>query len=242
MEENIDNLSTAVYFRGNNGRIEGKYYASKDKTAPAVLIVPPDPRYGGNLNNIVLKKIEECFAKCGFTTLIINYRGIGKSDGVFTNQDDAIYDTATALDWLQEQNPEASHFWIVGYSFGAWVAANIMMRRPEIESFILVSPIVKKYDFHFISPCLCSGLVVTGEKDEFTPFEEVSKMVDEMNETNLTHTVFINIEQANHLYKEKLDELSGEIERYVNISLATRIAKPVKKKRRRRKKKENILF
>ena len=240
VQESVDKLTTDVYFRGNAGRIEGKYYAGKNRKNPAVLILPPDPAYGGNLENSIVKIIEGCFSRCGFITLRINYRGIGKSDGVFKDQEDAIYDTATALDWLQEQNPEASHFWIAGYSFGAWVAANIMMRRPEIENFILVSPIIKKYDFNFMLPCLCSGAVVTGENDEFSNCEDVFKMVEEMNETGLTHTTFLNIDKAGHLYKGRTDILSDELERYINITLATRVAKPVKKKRRRRKKKDSI--
>ena len=29
-------------------------------------------------------------------------------------------DSATAMDWLQSKNPEASSYWIVGFSFGSW--------------------------------------------------------------------------------------------------------------------------
>ena len=145
-EESKEKITTDVYFRGIAGRLEGKYTQNKDSTSPSVLLLPPDPRYGGTLDNAVIVAIEKVFRDCGFTTLRINYRGIHRSDGVFSGPEDAIYDAATALDWLQEQNPESSHFWLVGYSFGAWVDANIMMRRPEIETFVLVSPIVDKYD------------------------------------------------------------------------------------------------
>lgn len=244
-----DKITTDVYFRGIAGRIEGKYTQNKDNTSPSVLLLPPDPRYGGTLDNAVVVATEKVFRDCGFTTLRINYRGIHRSDGEFSCQEDAIYDASTALDWLQEQNPESSHFWLVGYSFGAWVCANIMMRRPEIETFVLISPIVKrnnnennKYDFSFISPCLCSGLVISGEEDKIAPFENISEMVNEMNETKVTHTTLIPIAGANHLFTDRLKVLSDEIEKYISITLATRVAKPVKKKRRRRKKKDSILF
>ena len=241
-EESKEKITTDVYFRGIAGRLEGKYTQNKDNTSPSVLLLPPDPRYGGTLDNAVIVAIEKVFRDCGFTTLRINYRGIHRSDGVFGGPEDAIYDAATALDWLQEQNPESSHFWLVGYSFGAWVDANIMMRRPEIETFVLVSPIVDKYDFSFISPCLCSGLVISGENDEIAKLDSISKMVDEMNETNLTHTTLVSVSGANHLYSNRIQELSQEIEKYINITLATRVAKPVRKKRRRRKKKDSVLF
>ena len=67
-------------------------------------------------------------------------------------------------------------------------------------------------------------------------------MVDEMNETKLTHTTLVSVAGANHLFSNRLDELSREIEKYINITLATRVAKPVRKKRRRRKKKDSVLF
>ena len=216
-EESKEKITTDVYFRGIAGRLEGKYTQNKDSTSPSVLLLPPDPRYGGTLDNAVIVAIEKVFRDCGFTTLRINYRGIHRSDGVFSGPEDAIYDAA-------------------------WVDANIMMRRPEIETFVLVSPIVDKYDFSFISPCLCSGLVISGENDDIAKLDGISKMVDEMNETNLTHTTLVSVSGANHLYSNRIQELSQEIERYINITLATRVAKPVRKKRRRRKKKDSVLF
>ena len=116
--DNKEKITTDVYFRGIAGRLEGKYTQNKDATAPSVLLLPPDPRYGGTLDNAVIVAIEKVFRECGFKTLRLNYRGIHRSDGVFNGPEDAIYDAATALDWLQEQNPESSHFWLVGYSFG----------------------------------------------------------------------------------------------------------------------------
>lgn len=240
MENSSDILITDVYFRGNAGRLEGKYYSHKDKTSPAVLFLSPEPTYGGDLNNHVIVAMEEVFRKCGFTTLRINYRGVHHSDGVFRKPEDAIQDAAVALDWLHEQNPEASHFWIAGYSFGAWISANIMMRRPEIETFVLVSPLANKYDYSFAMPCLVSGLVIVGEKDELTPMKDTTEMVQKMNETDLTFTTFVSISEAGHLYKNKTQQLSEELERYINTTLATRIAKPIRKKRRKRKKKDTI--
>ena len=240
MEQNTENLTIDVFFRGLAGRIQGKYYVNKNTTNPAVLILPPDPRYGGNLDNKICEEIANVFIKCGFTTLRINYRGIDKSEGTFTCKEDALYDTSVALDWLQEQNPEASHFWIAGYSFGAYIAGNIMTRRPEIETFVLASPLVSKYNFSFLAHCLASGLVITGENDEFSHTEDVVELVSKMNEGSLMFTTLSVIPEANHLYTNQIERFKSELEMYINTTLATRVAKPVRKKRRRRKKKDSI--
>ena len=110
MEVNAKNLTVDVYFRGLAGRIEGKYFNHPKRGSPAVLILPPDPRYGGDLNNVIVRKIEEVFIKCEFTVLRINYRGVKHSDGTFNCKEDAIYDASVALDWLQEQNPESEAY------------------------------------------------------------------------------------------------------------------------------------
>ena len=240
VEQDIEKLTLDIFFIFNAGRIQGKYYAQKNKTSPSVIIVPPDPRYGGNLDNKIVEETANVFIKCGFSVLRINYRGIDKSEGTFTCKEDAIFDTSVAIDWLHEQNEESSHFWLVGYSFGAYVAGNVMMRRPEIETFVLISPLLNKYNFSFISPCLASGAIIIGENDDFTTIEDAEKLVTKMNESALFNTQLITIPDANHLYKNCIEKLCSELEVYINIKLATRVAKPVRKKRRRRKKKDSV--
>ena len=168
---------TMVYFGTAGKRIEGRYLKQKKNTSPAVLILPSDPRrnnrltsdtsqqaLGETINDKIIKIIEKQFQKQGFTTLAINYQGSGKSEGIFREFRDGVMTASMALDWLQSQNTEASHFWIAGYSFGACVAADIGMRRPEIENFIFISPLIEKYDISFMCPSLCNGLIITGEK------------------------------------------------------------------------------
>ncbi|MES2215531.1 MAG: alpha/beta fold hydrolase, partial [Pseudomonadota bacterium] len=124
-----------VFFNGPAGRIEGRYTQSQDKKAKVVLVLHPHPLYGGTMNNKVVYSIYKTFVKNGFTTLRINFRGVGKSQGQFDNGIGELTDAATAIDWLQLHNPFSSGYWIAGFSFGAWVAMQLIMRRPEINRF-----------------------------------------------------------------------------------------------------------
>ena len=47
------------------------------------------------------------------------------------------------MNWLHDQNMEATEYWISGFSFGAWIALQSVMRRPEIENYIL--SVIEKY-------------------------------------------------------------------------------------------------
>ena len=51
---------------------------------------------------------------------------------------------------------------MAGYSFGAWIGMQLLMRRPEINRFISIAPPANLYDFSFLAPCPASGLLVHG--------------------------------------------------------------------------------
>src|SRR6185369_17879084 len=116
----------------------------------------------------------------GFSVLRFNFRGVGRSQGEFDNGVGELSDAASALDWLQSVNPNASSCWVAGFSFGAWISMQLLMRRPEIEGFISVAPLAKHYDFSFLAPCPASGLFVNGDKDTVTPPEAVNSLVSKL--------------------------------------------------------------
>ena len=65
-----------------------------------------------------------------------------------------------------------------GFSFGAWISMQLLMRRPEIVGFLSVAPPASEYDFSFLAPCPSSGLMLQGEDDETIPPESVAKLVE----------------------------------------------------------------
>ena len=78
-----------------------------------------------------------------------NFLGVGRSQGEFDQGVGELSDAAAALDYLQMHNPNTKHCWVVGFSFGAWIGMQLLMRRPEISGFISVSPPANMYDFQF---------------------------------------------------------------------------------------------
>src|SRR3546814_10687549 len=90
------------------------------------------------MNNKVVYSLYQTFVARGFSTLRFNFRGVGRSQGVYTGGEGELSDAATALDWLQTYNPNARYCWIAGFSFGAWIGMQLLMRRPEITGFVSV--------------------------------------------------------------------------------------------------------
>ncbi|RMF11106.1 MAG: alpha/beta fold hydrolase, partial [Alphaproteobacteria bacterium] len=125
-----------VIFQGSEGRIEGRYQPGKGENPPIALILHPHPQHGGTMNNKLVYYLFHSFARRGFSVLRFNFRGVGRSEGSFDNGIGELDDAAAALDWLQAINRDAPQCWVAGFSFGAWISMQLLMRRPEICGFI----------------------------------------------------------------------------------------------------------
>ncbi len=170
-----------VMFAGPDGRLEGRYHHSKTPNAPVALLLHPHPLHGGTMNNRVVYTLYQRFQAMGFSVLRFNFRGVGKSQGRYDGGIGEISDACSALDFLQAVNPNAASLWVAGYSFGAYVGMQVLMRRPEMGGFVSVSAPASHYDFGFLAPCPCNGLILHGADDELVPESSVRKLVDKLN-------------------------------------------------------------
>lgn len=208
-----------VVLTGAAGRIEGRYSPGKKDNAPIALILHPHPRAGGHMNNPVAVQLYHLFMKRGFATLRFNFRGVGRSQGEFDQGIGELADAATALDWLQANNPAASQTWVAGYSFGAWVGMQLLMRRPETDGFISVSPPTNMYDFSFLAPCPASGLILHGTADTVVPPVEVEKVVSKLRTQKGIVIDYDLVEGATHFWAEHLPQVEQRVGGYLDKRL-----------------------
>jgi alpha/beta superfamily hydrolase len=213
-----------VIFNGPDGRLEGRYTHSRATNAPVALLLHPHPQHGGTMNNKVVYSLYQTFVRRGFSTLRFNFRGVGRSQGQFDNGPGEMSDAASALDWVQSYNPNASHCWVGGFSFGAWIGMQLMMRRPEISGYISVAPPASIYDFTFLAPCPASGLIVHGGKDELVPVASVEKLTQKLAAQKTISVDYRVIESADHFFMEDLERLSAHIEDYLDTALSAEAA------------------
>lgn len=205
-----------VVMAGASGRLEGRYTQGKKANAPIALILSPHPKAQGHMNYPVTVQLFHLFMKRGFSVLRFNYRGVGKSQGEFDSGIGELADAATALDWLQANNPTASQFWVAGYSFGAWISMQLLMRRPETDGFISVSPPTNMYDFSFLAPCPASGLILHGSADTIVPPVEVEKVVSKLRTQKGIVIDYELIEDANHFWGERLPDVEQSVGNYLD--------------------------
>lgn len=205
-----------VIINGPAGRIEGRYTHSKVPNAPLALILHPHPEHGGTMNNKITYYMFQTFAERGFSTLRYNSRGVGHSQGVFDRGEGELSDAAAALDWMQELNPNAPYVWVGGFSFGAWIGMQLLMRRPEIRGWISVSPPANMYDFSFLAPCPTSGLIIQGNKDNIVPEPHTEKLVQKLRMQKGISVDYRVVDGANHFYNDRIEPLISSMHDYLN--------------------------
>ncbi len=204
-----------IIINGPEGRLEGRHYISKQPNAPVALLLHPHPEHGGNMNNKVVYHLYHAFARQGFSTLRFNFRGVGRSQGTFAKGEGELSDAAAALDWLQTVNPNTTNYWVAGFSFGAWIGMQLLMRRPEIEGFISVAPPANIYDFSFLAPCPASGLILQGTEDVLVPQDAVQALVDKLSKQRGIKIDYRLVEGADHFFGNRLEALASNVEEYV---------------------------
>ena len=177
----MESKVSEIFIPGPAGRLEAKYFKSKKGTSPIALILHPHPQYGGTMNNKVVVDTFNTFKDNNFSVCRVNFRGVGKSDGEFDNGQGELADAAAALDWVERENFDNSQCWIAGFSFGSLIAMQLLMRRPEINRFVAISPQPNVYDFSFLSPCPTSGIIIYGKKDELVPYANVYELNKRLN-------------------------------------------------------------
>ena len=209
-----------VIFPGPEGRLEGRYHPQKDRDAPIAIILHPHPQFGGTMNNKVVYNLHYAFFNMGFTVLRFNFRGVGRSQGEYDQGVGELSDAASALDYLQSMNNNSKHCWVAGFSFGAWIGMQLLMRRPEINRFIAISPQPNVYDFSFLSPCPTSGLMIYGKKDELVPLEYITELDKRLSAQKGIKVEFQSIPEANHFFSKTEDKLIKNLEKYITKETA----------------------
>ena len=211
----MNNKIVEIFIPGPAGRLEAKYFKSKKKTSPIALVLHPHPQYGGTMNNKVVVDTFQTFVENDFSVCRVNFRGVGKSDGEFDNGQGELADAAAALDWLERENFDNSQCWIAGFSFGSLIAMQLLMRRPEINRFIIISPQPNVYDFSFLSPCPTSGMIVSGKKDELVSLQSLNELKNRLANQKGINIKFDQINEANHFFSKSEISLKNSLNKYI---------------------------
>ncbi len=94
----------------------------------------------GNGGNISVEVKARRFYQMGFSVLMIDYRGYGRSEGSFPSEETVYQDAQTAWNYLvKERQISSKQIVVYGHSLGGAIAINLASQNPEVAGLIVSS-------------------------------------------------------------------------------------------------------
>jgi uncharacterized protein len=188
-----------VYIKNNELLIEG--LLNKSSADQGVVICHPHPLMGGSMHNNVVEAIQEAFAAENYTTLRFNFRGAGRSTGIYDEGRGEQEDIFAVCQYLQNIGTKRLSF--AGYSFGSWVGSKVIERSDNpFTTSIFISPPINYFDFDFTKLNCKINMIVCGNKDQFCDLEVLQERTKYLD-VNLKI-----IPGTDHFYYRKEKELT----------------------------------
>ncbi len=216
----------------NSGRLKLEGVLSYDENVlnpPMVLLCPPHPHLGGDMDNNVITSLGSVLAENGFAMLRFNYRGVGNSESklgniaeiyeywesILNNDDcsEAIVDATSAIKYL-ESTVGTNKIFIVGYSFGAIVAMMLSVENADIKAFASISTPFGRFDTSFLSDCKKPKLFICADNDFASSLEEVEKGMLNISEPK----IFDIMRECDHFYIDKELEIANKALRFFSLN------------------------
>lgn len=204
--------------------IEMQYHETQSNNY--AILIPPSPNKGGTMRNSIISLMFKAFIDCNWNVLRFNFRNCGESKGPVNNDEHTyLTDANIILDWYLDQiHADKDHFFIGGYAFGAKIALETLMRRPELNGFITVSPPVHECDFSFLTPCTYPGLIAHAKYDEFATMQQITTLYDKIHSQQPTSQ--LHVFNDTHKFRNSKQDLMDAIRSYIKQQEQIKVKSP----------------
>lgn len=187
-------IEEKVFFDVGDLMIEGKLaYDEASAGAAGAIICPPHPQLGGNMENNIVGAISDSATAEKFVSLRFNYRGAGQGRdkaGADTENMKAFWENSRspldelrvqdafgAVDFLKGvQGVSQDHVFLVGYSFGAYIAQQAAVKYSHIRGLVLIAPTIHFHDFTPLNRMAVPKMVL-GSDNDFSYSKEELELV-----------------------------------------------------------------
>jgi hypothetical protein len=192
-------MEEEVVIQGPAVTLEGRFLPGTG--GGGAVITHPHPLFGGSMdNNVVWTAMRACQAR-GWAALRFNFRGVGQSTGAYGQGLAEVEDVAAALKFLQDRTP-GPHL-LVGYSFGASVAARALLQGLEAPGAILISPPVAFMEMTWLPEVPRLKLIIAGDRDEIGPLIDLQALMARAQPP----VQIVVIQGADHFYGGREEQL-----------------------------------
>lgn len=204
-------MPTEVWFEGEVGRLEGLLeWPESGPAVGGVVVAHPHPLYGGTMRQPLVHHVARVCRRRGLATLRFNFRGVGESAGRFSNLDE-YRDVQAAVTYLADRlaGPPVS---LVGYSFGAAVAALAVVEGAQVARLGLVAFPVNWDEtmpsfFSQLGARAVPILAVCGELDDIAPPLDVEALLRGVG----ADPRMVTVKGADHFFIGSADQVGDAV-------------------------------
>lgn len=192
-----------VVFNADSLRLEGiLHIPNGNGPFPGVVMCHPHPLFGGNYFNNVVLAVCQALAESSIIALRFNFRGVGKSQGRFSDGIGERNDIKAAITFLSSVGRiSPACIGLAGYSYGGMVALPVSLQDERVKALLLISPPLNPSDWQQLEDYVKPKLILCGTKDPFvTP--PVSTVHTEQYEA---------IPEADHFWWGYEDEIAKKV-------------------------------
>ncbi|MED5430756.1 MAG: alpha/beta fold hydrolase, partial [Pseudomonadota bacterium] len=175
-------MAERLQLAGPSGQLEAVFEQGSDAPPFVAIVCHPHPLFGGTMDNKVVTTLTRLVRDKGGAVVRFNFRGVGDSQGAYSDGIGETEDLLAIHSWLREQFPQAP-LWLAGFSFGSFVACRgaeiLNANGMPVSTLLLVAPPVHHYPFTDIETTGCPVTVVQGDDDEVVPAEQVFRWAEQ---------------------------------------------------------------
>lgn len=175
----------------------------------------PHSLQGGTMSNKVVTTIARALSALAIPSVRFNFRGVGKSEGVYDAGLGESEDMLFLLSLWQDMLPSATPLF-AGFSFGSYVAYRAAAQS-EQTLLVTIAPPVHHYDyteFHAPNP----WTIIQGDADDVTPYA----LVDEFARTQSPRLEVVRFADTGHFFHGKLIELRSVLSEVISSQVLSR--------------------
>ncbi|MCG8391673.1 MAG: alpha/beta hydrolase [Pseudomonadales bacterium] len=191
---------------GPTGQLEAVIEVGSDSPTFVAIVCHPHPLFGGTMDNKVVTTLTRLARDEGAVVVRFNFRGVGESQGAYSDGIGETEDLLAIHSWLTHEYPGLP-LWLAGFSFGSFVAARgaeiLKANGMPARQLLLVAPPVHHYDFAAMEDAGCPVTVIQGDDDEVVPPEQVYRWAEQ---TPLTPDL-VRFPDCGHFFHGKLVDL-----------------------------------
>jgi alpha/beta superfamily hydrolase len=209
-------LQTITDLHGPAGKLEALLNTGAEDAPFAALVTHPHPLFGGTMHNKVVYHAMKAFAAFNLPVLRFNFRGTGLSEGKHDEARGEVDDVRSALDYLHALYAKPILF--AGFSFGSYVGLRACGGDTRVAGLVglglPVSAAGRSYTYEFLPVCIQPKLFISGDRDEFSTPEALTRILA----TAPPPTETVTIAHADHFFQgiaadpaPKLDQMQHHL-------------------------------